>query len=363
MNMDAKTPLFEAHQAAGGKMISFAGYTLPVQYKETSVIKEHLAVRNQAGLFDVSHMGEVMYEGPAALANLQYLLTNDFTNLETGRVRYTLMCNEAGGVIDDLLVYKLNEQKYLLVVNAANRAKDVAWMKQHLFGEVTLSDQSDQWAQVALQGPKSKEIIAKLTAEADIPKKYYSFVEQASVGGVSCLLSRTGYTGEFGYELYCRNEDGPKLWSILLETGLEYGLIPCGLGARDTLRLEAGMPLYGHEMNESVTPLETDLAFAVKLNKEDFIGKQALVERGTPEITRIGLQLTERGIVREEAAVYVNGEKIGQTTSGTMCPSLNKACAMALVKKDRVTVGSPIEVEVRGKKIAAEVTELPFVKK
>ncbi|MGX7149114.1 glycine cleavage system aminomethyltransferase GcvT [Enterococcus ureasiticus] len=361
--MDLKTPLYDAHLEAGGKMVSFAGYMLPVQYKDGGVIKEHLAVRNQVGLFDVSHMGEVVYEGKDALANLQYVLTNDFSNLEVGRVRYTLMCNENGGVIDDLLVYKCSDDKYLLVVNAANRAKDVAWMKQHLFGEVAFSDQSDEFVQIALQGPNAKEIIGKLTTEEEIPKKYYSFTENANVGGVTCILSRTGYTGEFGYELYCRPEDGIKLWKLLLETGKEYGIMTCGLGARDTLRLEAGMPLYGHEMNEEITPFETDLSFVVKMKKENFIGKQALVDKGEPKITRIGLQLTDRGIVREGADVYFNEKKIGQTTSGTMCPFINKACAMALVERDAVEIGSPIEVEVRGKKITAEVVAIPFIKK
>lgn len=361
--MDLKTPLYDAHLEAGGKMVSFAGYTLPVQYKDSGVIKEHLAVRNQVGLFDVSHMGEVVYEGKDALANLQYVLTNDFSNLEVGRVRYTLMCNENGGVIDDLLVYKCSDEKYLLVVNAANRAKDVAWMKKHLFGEVEFSDQSDQFVQIALQGAFAKEIIGKLTKEEEIPKKYYSFTEHADVGGVTCLLSRTGYTGEFGYELYCKPEDGIKLWNLLLETGQEYGIIPCGLGARDTLRLEAGMPLYGHEMTDEITPFETDLSFAVKMNKEDFIGKKALIDKGEPKITRIGLQLTDRGIVREGADVYFNDKKIGQTTSGTMCPFINKACAMALVEKNSVEIGSPIEVEVRGKRIKAEVVTIPFIKK
>lgn len=361
--MDLKTPLYDAHLEAGGKMVSFAGYMLPVQYKDGGVIKEHLAVRNQVGLFDVSHMGEVVYEGKDALENLQYIVTNDFSNLEIGRVRYSLMCNEAGGVIDDLLVYKCSAEKYLLVINAANKAKDIAWMKQHLFGEVTFSDQSDQFVQVALQGPYAKEIIEKLTDPDEIPKTYYSFTENANVGGVNCILSRTGYTGEFGYELYCRSEEGVKLWELLLETGKEYGILTCGLGARDTLRLEAGMPLYGHEMTEEITPFETDLSFAVKLKKEKFIGKQALIDKGEPKITRIGLQLMDRGIVREGADVYFNEKKIGQTTSGTMCPFINKACAMALVERDNVEIGSEIEVEVRGKKIAAKVVALPFIKK
>lgn len=361
--MDLKTPLYDVHLASGGKMVSFAGYALPVQYKETGLIKEHLAVRNQVGLFDVSHMGEVVYQGKDALENLNYLLTNDFSNLAIGRVRYTLMCNESGGVIDDLLVYKCSEEKYLLVINAANRAKDIAWMKQHLFGEVTFTDESDQLAQLALQGPEAKKVIEKITPETEIPEKYYSFTEQANVSGVNCLLSRTGYTGEFGYELYCDTKDAVKLWNLLIENGQEYGLVPCGLGARDTLRLEAGMPLYGHEMDEEITPFETDLNFAVKMSKSDFIGKQALIDKGEPKRERIGLILTERGIAREEAVVCFNGEKIGETTSGTMGPYLNKACAMALVEKNVVQIGSELEVEVRGKKIPAEVVSIPFIKK
>ncbi|MDA9472326.1 glycine cleavage system aminomethyltransferase GcvT [Enterococcus sp. 5H] len=360
--MDLKTPLYDVHLASGGKMVSFAGYSLPVQYKDTGLIKEHLAVRNQVGLFDVSHMGEVVYQGKDALENLNYLLTNDFSNLAIGRVRYTLMCNESGGVIDDLLVYKCSEEKYLLVINAANRAKDIAWMKQHLFGDVTFTDESDQLAQLALQGPEAKKIIKKLTSEAEIPEKYYSFTEQANVGGVNCLLSRTGYTGEFGYELYCDTKDAVKLWNLLIENGQEYGLVPCGLGARDTLRLEAGMPLYGHEMDEEITPFETDLNFAVKMSKSDFIGKQALIDKREPKRERIGLILTERGIAREGAVAFFNGEKIGETTSGTMGPYLNKACAMALVEKNRVQIGSELEVEVRGKKISAEVVSIPFIK-
>lgn len=360
--MELKTPLYEAHVAAGGKMVPFAGYLLPIQYKDTGLIKEHLTVRNEVGMFDVSHMGEVVYEGKDAGANLQYLLTNDFSKMKVGRVKYALMCNEAGGIIDDLLVYKCHDEKYILVVNAANRQKDVAWMKQHLFGAVTLEDQSDSFAQIALQGPHSKAIIQKLTPEAYIPTKYYSFVEKAQVGGVSCLLSRTGYTGEFGYELYCKAEDGPKLWGILLEAGKEEGLIPCGLGARDTLRMEAGMPLYGHEMNEEVTPFESDLRFAVKMDKADFIGKAALEAKNEPKYTRMGLELIDRGIAREDAAVYFEGRKIGQTTSGTMCPFIKKACAVASLETGIVSIGDLVEVEVRGKRLAAKIVPLMFYK-
>ncbi|MDL2252688.1 glycine cleavage system aminomethyltransferase GcvT [Ruminococcaceae bacterium OttesenSCG-928-I18] len=357
---DKKTPLYEKHLAAGGKMVPFAGYQLPVQY--VGVIEEHMAVRQKAGLFDVSHMGEVLIEGPDALANLMNLYTNAFMKLADGRVRYSPMCNEQGGTVDDLLIYRFDENHYLVVVNAANREKDVAWMKEHLFGDAKLTDQSDDYAQIALQGPLSREILAKVCSETDIPEKYYSFTKDVQVAGVPCLLSQTGYTGEHGYELYCKPEDAGTLWDALLAAGKPEGLMPCGLGARDTLRLEAAMPLYGHEMDEEITPLETGLDFAVKMTKEDFIGKKALVERGEPKIARIGLKMTGRGIAREHNEVYLDGSKIGHTTSGTHCPYLGGAYAMALVDKNHTEVGTELEVEIRGKKVSAEIVPLPFYK-
>ncbi len=357
---EKKTPLYEKHLAAGGKIVPFAGYLLPVQY--AGVIEEHMAVRQKAGLFDVSHMGEVLIEGPDALANIMNLYTNAFMKLEDGRVRYSPMCNEQGGVVDDLLVYRYNQNRYLIVVNAANREKDVAFMKAHLFGDATLTDLSDDYAQIALQGPLSQGILAKLCPEADIPDKYYSFKDPVTVAGVPCLLSQTGYTGEHGYELYCAPADAGRLWDALLEAGKAEGLVPCGLGARDTLRLEAAMPLYGHEMDEEISPLETGLDFAVKMNKENFIGKKALEEKGTPAITRVGLKMTGRGIARENCEVFQNGAPVGRTTSGTHCPFLGGAFAMALVNKSAAELGTPLEVEIRGKKVAAEVVPLPFYK-
>ncbi|MBC7959498.1 MAG: glycine cleavage system aminomethyltransferase GcvT, partial [Vallitaleaceae bacterium] len=267
--MDLKTPLYESHVAAGGKIVPFAGYLLPIQYAE-GIVTEHMAVRTKAGLFDVSHMGEVLLSGPSALANVQMLVTNDCEKMVVGQVKYTPMCNEAGGVVDDLMVYKLDQERYLLVINAANRHKDVAWIKAHLFGDVVCEDISDATAQIALQGPKALEILRKLTKDAYIPEKYYTFVEKGMVADLACIISRTGYTGEDGFEFYCSQEDAPHLWDTLLEAGNEFGLIPCGLGARDTLRLEAAMPLYGHEMNEEITPIEAGLSIFVKMNKTDF---------------------------------------------------------------------------------------------
>ena len=255
--MEKKTPLYDNHVALGGKIVPFGGYLLPVQY-ETGVIKEHMAVRTEAGLFDVSHMGELMLTGPDALKNVQKVTTNDMSGMYDGQVRYSPMCNEQGGVVDDILVYKVHDEAYLLVVNASNKDKDAAWIAGHVSGDVKFEDISESVAQVALQGPNAVPILAALAADEQIPKKYYSFVKEADVKGIKCLISRTGYTGELGYELYCAAEDGPKLWNLLLETGKEFDMIPCGLGARDTLRLEAAMPLYGHEMDDTGATNSTD---------------------------------------------------------------------------------------------------------
>ena len=359
--MEKKTPLFECHVDSGAKMTPFAGYSMPVQY--TDIIEEHLAVRTKVGIFDVSHMGEVMISGRDALDNINYLFTNDFTNMADGRVRYSPMCNFDGGVVDDLLIYRITQNKYMVVVNASNREKDVAWMKAHLFGQVEMEDVSDTIAQIALQGPASRKVLEKLTDAACIPEKYYTFINDCFVEDVMCLISQTGYTGENGYELYCDAKAAPKLWRALLDAGKDNGIIPCGLGARDTLRLEAAMPLYGHEMDDTVSPLETGLDFGVKLQKVDFIGKSAIVAKGEPKITRVGLKVTGRGIVRELSEVYIGEEKIGDTTSGTFLPYLNGAYAMALVAKSHSSLGTAVTVDVRGRRIDAEIVALPFYKK
>ncbi|WMJ88761.1 glycine cleavage system aminomethyltransferase GcvT [Anaerocolumna sp. MB42-C2] len=360
--MELKTPLYDCHLQWKGKVVPFAGYLLPVQY-ETGVIAEHMAVRNKAGLFDVSHMGEVILTGKEALWNVQRLVTNDCSKMYDGQVKYSPMCNESGGVVDDLLVYKINSEKYLLVINASNRFKDVEWIKEHLSGSVEFNDISDEVAQLALQGPKSKEILQKLAGSNDIPVKYYSFVEKGLVAGIPCLLSKTGYTGEDGYELYCKPEDAVNLWNALLHAGKEEGLIPCGLGARDTLRLEAAMPLYGHEMDDTISPLETGLGFAVKMEKEDFIGKSGLESRGQIKRKRVGLSITGRGIAREKCPVYFKDNAVGITTSGTHSPYLKSPVAMALIDLNYTALGTQLEVLVRGKRITAEVVELPFYKK
>ena len=357
--MELKTPLYDVHVEEGGKIVPFAGYLLPVQYG-TGVIKEHMAVRQQCGLFDVSHMGEILFTGPTALATLNHLLTNDYSNMPINKVRYGVMCNEQGGTIDDLVVYKFGEESYLVVVNAANREKDYAHMAANTLEGTKCEDISDTVAQVALQGPKAPTIMKKLLPEDQIPKGYYTALPNVNLGGMNCMISRTGYTGELGYEIYTASENAPKLWKLLREAGEEFGLIPCGLGARDTLRLEAAMPLYGHEMDETITPLEAGLDFGVKLNKEEFIGHDALVAAGAPKRVRVGLEVTGRGIIREHQDVYIGDEKIGVSTSGTHCPYLGKAIAMALVDASHAEVGTKVEAEVRGRRVAAEIIPLPF---
>ena len=357
--MEKKTPLYDVHVECKGKIVPFGGYLLPVQYQ--GVIAEHMAVREAAGLFDVSHMGEILCEGPDAIANLNYLLTNDYTTMYDGQARYSPMCNENGGVVDDLIVYKVRDDHYFIVVNAANKDKDFAWMKAHEFGDCVFTDISDKVAQIALQGPKAETILKKLVAEEDIPTKYYSCYYNKNIGGMNCIISRTGYTGEDGFEFYLAAEEAPKMWYLLLETGKEEGLITCGLGARDTLRMEAAMPLYGHEMTDDITPIETGLGVFVKMAKENFIGKAAL-EAKEAAIKRVGLKVTGRGIIREHMDVYVGDEKIGLTTSGTHCPYVNVPIAMALINKEYAAIGTKVEVEVRGRKVEAEVVKLPFYK-
>lgn len=360
--MEKKTPLYDLHIGLGGKIVPFAGYLLPVQY-QTGVIAEHNAVRTTCGLFDVSHMGEIEFEGPDALALLQEVLVNDMAGMELGRVRYSPICNERGGIVDDLVCCRMDENRYMLVVNAANKDKDYRWFVDHRHGDVRITDLSDEFAQLALQGPKAKTVLSRLAREEQLPVKYYTLNQNVMVAGIPCLVSRTGYTGELGYELYCRPGQAVALAEALLEAGRDEGLIPCGLGARDTLRLEAGMPLYGHEMTDDVSPLEAGLSFFVKMDKPSFIGKDALIAAGEPKRARIGLVVTDRGIAREHCAVYLNGELIGETTSGTMAPYLGKAIAMALVDSSRVDTEGEYEVDVRGRRLKCRWTELPFYKR
>lgn len=356
-----KTPLYDQHVAAGGKIVPFAGYLLPVQYGQ-GLIAEHMAVRTKAGLFDVSHMGEAELRGPGALNTLQYLCTNDLSNMVDGQCKYAMLCDQRGGVVDDILVYRYAQDHYWVVLNASNREKDCAWIMAHCLADTEMRDVSDETAQLALQGPQAMDIVQKLTADP-LPQKNYTFVPQVNVAGIPCMVSRTGYTGEDGVELYCAPEGAGALWGALLEAGATHGLIPCGLGARDTLRLEAAMPLYGHELSADITPLEAGLSFFVKMNKPDFIGKQALAGRGEPARRRVGLRITGRGIVREGCTVYMGGEQVGVTTSGTHAPYLGVPIAMAMLDLSASTIGTAVEVDVRGRRVLAEVVAMPFYKR
>ena len=359
--MDAKkTPLYDAHVRAGGKMVEFGGYCLPVQYG-TGVIREHMAVRTACGLFDVSHMGEVLVEGGGAVGYLNHLLTNDYTVMRPGQCRYSPMCREDGGTVDDLIVYKKTDTSYFVVVNASNKDKDVGWMRAHLTEDVTVTDVSDRYAQIALQGPKAEAVLRRLTDT--VPENYYTALFDTVILDIPCILSRTGYTGEDGFEIYLPPDRAEDMWNALTDAGKEDGLIPCGLGARDTLRLEASMPLYGHELGDDITPLEAGLGAFVKLGKPGFIGRDELLAHQVPSRHRVGLKITSRGIAREHQEVFMDGERVGMTTSGTHLPFLNGAFAMALVSADVPKEGARLEVDVRGRRVEAVTVPLPFYRR
>jgi aminomethyltransferase len=359
--MDLKTPLYDVHVAEGGKIVPFAGWLLPVQYG-SGIIAEHEAVRTAVGMFDVSHMGEFLFTGPTALDSLNHIITNDYSAMPAGKVRYGVLCTEDGGCIDDLIVYKFADDEWFVVVNASNRIKDFAHVSENLLAGTHVEDISDSLVEIALQGPLAKDVLAKLCNADELPAGYYTCVRHIAVAGFDCIVSRTGYTGEFGYEIYVAAEHGVELWHALREAGAEFGLIPCGLGARDTLRLEASMPLYGHEMDETITPLEAGLGLGVRLDKDEFIGRDALIAAGEPQRIRVGLEVTGRGIVREHQDVYIGDELIGHTTSGTFAPHLKKAIAMALVGSGHAAVGTEVEVDVRGRRIPAKIVPMPFYK-
>ena len=356
--MAKKTALYDKHIALGGKMVEFAGYALPVQY--VGIIEEHRAVRNAAGLFDVSHMGEFLFKGKDAERALNFLLTNDIRGMRDGQGRYSIMPNESGGAVDDVIVGRESAEKFWVVVNAANREKDAAWVRAHLpEGDVAFFDLSDDIAQLALQGPQSETVLRRVMKEKDIPAKYYTFARDVQLGGHTVTVARTGYTGEDGFEVYCLNAIAGKVYDIIERAAREAGveMLPCGLGARDTLRLEAGMPLYGHELAEDIPVDETGLGFAVKRGKEDFVGKAAIVAH-TPEFCRVGARVRDRGIVREHCDIYCGNELVGQSTSGTFSPTLG--CGIAVLRVRRDFADRDLEADVRGRRVALATVPLPF---
>lgn len=358
-----KTPLYEKHVERGGRIIDFGGWALPVQYE--GIVKEHRRVREAAGLFDVSHMGEVAVQGPDAKNYIQNLITNDIQNMEAGQTLYSPMCYPDGGTVDDLLVYKLAEDDYLLVVNAANTDKDFEWMYENLRGDVAIRNISDETAQIAIQGPLAEKILQKLTDFPLSEIKFYHFAKDVKVDGTLAIVSRTGYTGEDGFEIYCPAADAPALWDALLAAGEKEGLAPAGLGARDTLRFEVALPLYGHELTKDVSPLEAGLGFFVKLNKESFIGKEALARRKEEGVARrvAGFEMKEPGIPRAGYDVFSGDRKIGTVTSGGFAPSLDKNLGLALVETAYAVPEIGIEIEVRGKRLRAQVVKKPFYQK
>ena len=359
------TPLNPIHRQLGARMVDFGGWDMPVQY--AGVIAEHLTVRSAAGIFDVSHMGEIEVSGPQALDFLQYAMTNDVSMLVDGQVQYTAMCYETGGVVDDLTLYRLAADNYLLCVNASNSDKDFAWLqdlqKSTNYDDVNLINRSDDYAQLALQGPVAAEILSKLTSADLAGIKFYHFVE-GDVAGIETIISRTGYTGEDGFELYCLAKDGAKLWHELMIAGQPFGLEPIGLGARDTLRLEKGYALYGHEITAEIMPLEARLAWITKLKKGNFVGRDAMLKAKEAGLLRkqVALTLTDSGVPREGYPIFCDDKEVGYVTSGTMSPSLKKGIALALVEIAAADSSQPLLVGIRKRKVSTERTALPFVK-
>jgi aminomethyltransferase len=360
-----ETPLNQIHRELGARMVDFGGWDMPVQY--SGVIEEHLAVRQAAGLFDVSHMGEVEVTGPNALAFIQYLTINDASKLVDGQIQYSAFCYPEGGVVDDVTLYRFNESRFLFCVNASNTDKDFAWMQKILsesaMTDVTLSNRSAEFAQIALQGPKAEKILSALTNVPLAEIVYYHFCEGV-VAGVEMIISRTGYTGEDGFELYLPSSAAVEVWRQLMATGAPHGLLPIGLGARDTLRLEKGYALYGHELSQEISPLEAGLAWITKLDKDDFVGKAALVAQKTNGVPRrrVGLVMQERGIPREGYLVFAGDREVGVVSSGTMSPTLMIGVALALVEPSVAGVDSELQVAIRNRRMSAKVARPPFVK-
>ena len=357
-----KTPMHAEHIALGARMVPFAGFEMPVQYAGLGA--EHACVRSAVGLFDVSHMGEVFVRGPQALAAVQHLITNDASRLSDGEALYTVMCNPTGGVVDDLVVYRLNAEEYLICVNAANREKDFAFMVANNPHGADFADEGEQWCQLAIQGPKAVDVVQSLTdADARSMKNYTG--QYATVAGVpGCLLARTGYTGEDGFEVFGPTEAGVTLWRAVLEAGAEAGIQPIGLGARDTLRLEAKMHLYGNELTDDTSPWQAGLARVVQMEKGEFVGKSALEARKGNESHRlVGLKMTGKRIARGGMDIRVGDEVVGHVTSGTRSPTLGEGIAMAYVQRGLHKAGTELVIDCRGKPAEAVVVPGAFYKR
>lgn len=357
-----QTPFHSIHRQLGAKMVPFGGYEMPVQY--SSIIEEHKAVRTAVGVFDVSHMGEFVVKGKNAQAFLQCVTVNDVAKLIPGEAQYSAMCYDDAGIVDDLLVYKIGEDHFMVVVNASNAEKDFEWMSRHLLPDVDLRNESDATALLAIQGPKSQTVIQKLTSVDLKSIPYYRFKE-ASVAGVDMILSRTGYTGELGYEIYFSPSYAENVWNAIFRAGKDCGIVPIGLGARDTLRLEMGYCLYGNDIDQTTNTLEAGLGWITKLKKGDFVGKPVLDKVKADGLKRklVGIEIEEKAIARHGYAIRSNGTQVGSVTSGTFSPSLERAIAMGYVDAAHCADGSPVHIDVRGKEVKGKITSLPFLKK
>ncbi len=359
-----KTPLNARHRASGAKMVPFGGWDMPVEYSGLS--QEHLAVRTRAGLFDVSHMGEIEIAGKDALAAVQRISSNDASKLQVGQAQYSGLLTPTGTFVDDLLVYRLAPAHFLLVVNAGNIPKDYAWIAEQIkgVGDAIAVDASSRYALIALQGPEAVNVLRPLT-EVDLAGMKYYWFAHGEVANVRATVSRTGYTGEDGFEVFVPPQSADKVWQAILQAGAAAGVIPCGLGARDTLRLEAGMRLHGNDIDETTTALEADLGWIVGWKKDDFIGAAALREQKASGVTRkiVGFEMLERGIGRHGYDAYVGDAKAGTVTSGTQTPFLKKAIGMAYLPVEHTAVKTEFDVDIRGRRTRARVVPMPFYKR
>jgi aminomethyltransferase len=359
--VEKKTPLYEEHVKAHARIVPFAGFLMPIQY--SGIIEEHRAVRNNMGMFDLSHMGEFRITGRQAVEAVDYLVTNDIRGLEEQQVRYTPMCYPDGGIVDDLLVYRFPDH-LMAVVNAANIEKDLVWMQEHLRGEVEIENVSDQTALLAVQGPRAAELLEGLT-DADLAALRYYHFTSGTVAGVKANLSRTGYTGEDGFELYVGAEDAERLWEALVQCGRPEGLKLVGLGARDTLRLEAGYMLYGNDIDETTSPLEAGLGWTVKFGEADFVGRAALERQKAEGVARrmVGLEMLDRSIPRPHFAVSMDGQPIGELTSGTFSPTFNKGIGLGYIRADVSKAGTDVTVQIRDQWHPARLVRKPMYKR
>jgi aminomethyltransferase len=359
--MGRRTPLYDRHVAAGATMVDFAGYEMPQQY--SAIRGEHVAVRERAGIFDVSHMGEVMVTGPGAFDGVQHLVSNDVSRLVDGQALYSVMCNAEGGIVDDVIVYRDGAEKYMVVVNAACREKDVSWIGANITGDVHVDDISDEVALLAVQGPRAVSVAAEI-CDADLSALNPFHCLHATVAGVPARVSRTGYTGEDGVELYVAADDAVTVWDAVTTAGKSVDLIPCGLGARDTLRLEAGLRLYGQDMDEKTDPFSCALAWTVKMAKGDFVGRDALakLDPQNPPRRFLGLATSAKAIPRHGAPTFIDGQKVGVVTSGGFSFTLGHGIATATVDA-RVQPGVPLTIEVRGAQVDSQRVALPFYRR